>query len=266
MIIIGERINSSRKAISQAVEQRDTLSLAKEMKDQVAAGANMIDLNVGTFLDQESCLMEWLIDLALNTVAVPLSIDSPRAETVELALKRSQSRMVVNSITAETERLATHLPLIQTYHPAVIALCMDDGGLSNDPLLRCEIGLRLSGILAGSGLPEEDIYIDPLVQPLSCGAAGVKTCLETIRLLRSRAPRMRIICGLSNISYGLPGRNLINESFLSMAVLAGLDAVILNPLDTHLMSTLRAAEALAGHDEYCLGYISAYRAGRLACP
>ena len=265
MIIIGERINSSRKMIAEAVEDRDAAFLAKEAEEQENAGANIIDLNVGTFLEQEPDLMGWLVKIVQDAVELPLCIDTPSAETVERALKISTRKVIVNSITGETERYTSFLPLIQKYGSSVIALCMDDRGLSPSPEIRCEIGLSLIEKLTGAGLLKEDVYLDPIVEPISCGPNTGRICLDSIRLIRSQEPEVHIICGLSNVSYGLPKRSLLNESFLSMAVLMGMDTVILNPLNKRLMASLRAARALIGSDEYCMDYIAAYRKGRLEC-
>ena len=263
MTVIGERINSSRKKIAQAVEKHDSTFLVKEMKEQETAGADMIDLNVGTFVEGEPELMGWLVEIAQEAVDLPLCIDSPRAETIETAMKTCRKKMVVNSITAETERLKTHVPLIQEHGASVIALCLDDQGLSNIPQVRCEIGLRLVETLIQAGVSREDVYIDPIVQPIACGPEAVKVCLDSIRLIRSHASDIHIICGLRNVSHGLPKRDLLDEAFLPMAMLRGMDTVILNPLDKRLMAILRAAEALLGRDEFCTEYLAAYRKGGL---
>ncbi|UCE19206.1 MAG: dihydropteroate synthase [Gemmatimonadota bacterium] len=265
MIIIGERINSSRKVIAEAVKNRDAVFLANEAKEQEAAGADMIDLNVGTFVGQEPELMGWLVEIVQDVVSVPLCIDTPSADTIESALEKCKSMVVVNSITGETERYSSFLPLIRKYGSSVIALCMDDRGLSRSPEVRCEIGLSLIEQLTKAGVPYENIYIDPVVEPISCGPNTGRVCLDSIRLIRSQEPEVHIICGLRNVSYGLPKRALLDESFLSMAVLMGLDTVILNPLNKRLMAGLRAARALVGSDEYCMDYIAAYRKGKLEC-
>ena len=263
MIIIGERINSSRKAIAEAVERRDGPFLAKEATAQQEAGADMIDLNVGTFLKEEPALMGWLVEIAQRAVNLTLCIDSPSAQTIEMALKRGDRTMVVNSITGEMERFNSLLPLIKEHGASVIALCMDDEGLSDSPEVRCEVGLSLVEALTGAGVSREAIYLDPVVQPTACGPEAAGVCLQTIRLIRSRLPDVHIVCGLRNVSYGLPKRAFLEKGFLPMAMLMGMDAVILNPLDRGLMAILRAAEALLGQDEYCTDYIAAYREGRL---
>ena len=265
MIVIGERINSSRKKIAEAVEKRDDSFLVKEIKDQVAAGADMIDLNVGTFIEGEPELMGWLVGIAQEAVDLPLCIDTPRAETIEVAMKTCHRKIVVNSITAETDRLNSHLPLLREHGASVIALCMDDQGLSESPEVRCEIGLQLLETLNQVGISREDMYIDPIVQPIACGPEAVRVCLESIRLIRSEATDIHIVCGLRNVSHGLPKRNLLDEAFLPMAMLKGMDTVILNPLDRRLMAILKAAEALLGRDEYCTEYLAAYRKGGLEC-
>jgi 5-methyltetrahydrofolate--homocysteine methyltransferase len=263
MIIIGERINSSRKVIAEAVKKRDAVFLIQEAKEQEAASADMIDLNVGTFVGQEPELMGWLVEIVHDAVDIPLCIDTPNAETIEMALRKSTRKAIVNSITGETERFNSFLPLIQKYESSVIALCMDDRGLSSSPEVRCEIGLSLIEQLTKAGLPKENVYIDPIVEPISCGPNTARACLDSIRLIRSQAPEVHIICGLRNVSYGLPKRALLDESFLSMAVLMGMDTVILNPLNKKLMASLKAARALVGSDEYCMDYIAAYRKGKL---
>lgn len=265
MIIIGERINSSRKVIAEAVRKRDAALLVKEAKEQEAAGADMIDLNVGTFVGQEPELMGWLVDCVQDVVEVPLSIDTPSAETIEVALKTCTRSAVVNSITGETDRYNSFLPLIQKYDSFVVALCMDDRGLSSSPEVRRDIGLSLIERLTAAGVPKEKVYIDPVVEPISCGPNTGRVCLDSIRLIRAQDPDVHVICGLRNVSYGLPKRALLDESFLSMAVLMGMDTVILNPLNKRLMASLKAARALVGTDEYCMDYIAAYRKGRLEC-
>ena len=265
MNIIGERINSSRKKVAEAIEKRDSAFLIKEVKDQEAAGADMIDLNAGTFIEGEPELMGWLVEIAQEAVDLPLCIDTPRAETIERAMKKCDRKIVVNSITAETERLNSHLPLLQEHGASVIALCMDDRGLSDSPEVRCEIGLQLIETLKQAGVSREDMYIDPIVQPIACGPEAVNVCLESIRLIRSEAADIHIICGLRNVSHGLPKRSLLDEAFLPMAMLRGTDTVILNPLDRRLMALLRAAEALLGRDEHCLDYLAAFRKGELEC-
>ncbi|OAT86675.1 methyltetrahydrofolate cobalamin methyltransferase [Desulfotomaculum copahuensis] len=263
MLIVGELINSSRKAIAAAIETKDKLYLQELAKNQADAGANVIDVNCGTNFGTEAAMMTWLVDTVQEVVDVPLCIDSPSPEVLEAGLSRCKGRALVNSISAEKQRWAEVLPLLTKYKAAVIALCMDDSGMPKSVADRLRVAEKLVPELVAAGVPEEDIYLDPLIKPLAVDVAHGPEALESTRCLREKYPRVHVISGLSNISYGLPQRRLINRAFAVMCMAMGMDAFILDPLDRQLMSLLIAANALAGRDEFCLEYIAAERSGKL---
>jgi len=149
------------------------------------------------------------------------------------------------------------------YKTSVIALCMDDTGMPETVADRLKIADRIIGKLTDKGLCPSDIYIDPMIRPISTGSNYGTVALETIRNVKSKYPDVHIACGLSNISYGLPGRKILNQAFLIAAMTSGMDGAILDPLDKKLMTFLYATEALLGYDEFCMNYLSKYRDGSL---
>lgn len=263
MIIIGERINTSRKAIAPAVESKDAGFILQEAQRQIEAGANYIDVNCGTMVDTEPENLEWLVKTVQTIPGVLCSIDSPSAVALERALKIHRGKPVINSITAEKERLQGILPLVRDYKTSIVALAMDDQGMPETADERFSIASFLVGELVKSGVALEDIYLDPMVRPVSTGGHYGRVVFETIRKIKQEFPGIHTVCGLSNISYGLPARKLINHTFLVMAMMAGLDAAILDPLDKRLMSLLYAAEVLLEKDDYALNFITAFREEKL---
>jgi 5-methyltetrahydrofolate--homocysteine methyltransferase len=263
VLIVGELINSSRKTIATAIEAKDKAYLQDLARRQADAGANVIDVNCGTSFATEAVLMAWLVDVVQDAVDLPLCIDSPNPRVLEAGLTRHRGKALVNSISAGKERWKETLPLLIGYKASVVALCMDDGGMPRSVADRLRMAEKLVPGLTAAGLPEEDIYLDPLIKPLGVDGSHGPEALESTRALREKYPRVHLISGLSNISYGLPRRRLLNRAFALMGYTLGMDAFILDPLDRPLMSLLTAANALAGRDEFCLDYIAAERAGKL---
>ncbi len=264
MIVIGEKINTSIEQIGQAVENKDKSAIEEIAKKQVENGADYLDINCGTFIDDEPAYMKWLVETVQDVVDKPLCIDSPNADAVESGLKSIRhGTPIVNSITAERQRWEAMLPLVLEHNAYVVALCMDGDGIPEQPDGRVKIAVRLADELARKGLDAENIFFDPMVNPISTNTQNGLITLETMRRLKQEIPLARIVCGLSNISYGMPARRLINQVFMAASVVSGLDACIVDPLDRRLMSLLYASEALAGKDEYCMDYIGRYRSGLL---
>ncbi|MGI6037107.1 MAG: methyltetrahydrofolate cobalamin methyltransferase [Limnochordia bacterium] len=263
MEIIGELINTSRQRIAAAVEAKDIPYLQGLAREQVNAGAKYIDVNCGTFMEKEPETLAWLVQVVQEAVDVPLSLDSPNPVALERALKVHRGRAIINSISLETERFQAVLPLVQGYDCSVIGLCMDDGGMPETAAQGVDYGSRLVEELGTAGISPERIYLDPLVRSIGTGPHYGPMFLETVAGLKQRYPQVHITCGLSNISFGLPQRRLLNRVFLAMAMAAGLDSAILDPLDDELMAQLYAGSALLGRDEFCGEYIAAYREGKL---
>ena len=264
MIIIGEKINSSIKEVHSAIAQMDELVIANLAKTQFEAGANYIDINAGVFEKDEPEKLAWLTEVVQTAVNAPLSIDSPNPVAIEKALKHNRNGTpIINSISYEKERFNSILPLVLEYKTRVIALCMDDSGMPETAEKRVKIAGSLINDLTQKGVASDDIFIDPMVQPIGTGSHFGLVALETMREVKRLFPEVHIACGLSNISYGLPSRKYINQAFLVAAMAAGMDGAILNPLDNQLMISIWATEALLGKDEYCLNYISKSREGKL---
>ena len=264
LIIIGERINTSRKLIAPAVISRDTVAIGAEARQQLEAGANYIDVNCGTLVDAEPESLEWLVTTVQQAIPGTLcSIDSPNPLALERALKVHQGKPIINSINGERERLNGVLPLVRDFKTGIIALTMDDNGMPETAAERLQIASQLVTALTKVGVALEDIYVDPMVRPISTGDQYGLIVFEALRDINREFPGIHTVCGLSNISFGLPARKLINHAFLVMAIQAGLDAAILDPLDRRLVSLLYAAELLNGKDEYATNFISAFRENKL---
>ena len=262
MIIIGEKINSTLKSVRPAIEAYDAASIQKLAKRQAEAGADYIDVNAGMFINDEPQRLSWLVNTVQEVVDKPLCIDTPNPTALEAGLKAcSGAAPIINSITAEKERFNTVLPLALEYNAKIIALCMDDSGMPETGEERYAIAVRLIEQLTGAGMNPGSIYIDPLVRPVSTGPSYGIAALETIRRVKTEYPDVHISCGLSNVSFGLPQRKLINQVFLISAMAAGMDGAILDPLDKKLMAFIAASEAVLGIDEYCIEYLDKHRSG-----
>jgi cobalamin-dependent methionine synthase I len=264
MIIIGEKINSTLKSIRPAIENHDAAAVQELAKKQYDAGASYIDVNAGVFYDDEPERLEWLINTIQEVLDAPFSIDSPNPRAIEAALKANKNgKPIINSITDEVKRFNDIIPLAVQYKTGIIALCMDDEGMPETVDERVAIAERLVEKLTKEGLPLDDIYIDPMVRPIGTGSHYGIAAIETIRKVKAEFPGVHIACGLSNISFGIPARKLLNQTFLVAAMSAGMDGAILDPLDRKLMSFLYATEALLGIDEYCLNYLTKFREGEI---
>ena len=264
MIIIGEKINSTLKAVRPAMENYDAAAIQELAKKQFEAGATYIDLNAGMFIDDEPERLEWLVKTVQETVDAPLAIDSPNPVAAARALKLvKNNKPIINSITDEKERYNTILPLILEYNTGVVALCMDDTGMPETVEDRVIIAERLIEKLTKQGMKLEDIFIDPMVRPIGTGSHYGVVAIETIRKVKTEFPEVHITCGLSNISFGIPARKVMNQTFLVAAIAAGMDGAILDPLDRKLMTFVYAAEALVGKDDFCMNYLMKFREGLL---
>ena len=262
MFIVGERINATRKRIGEAVLAGDANFIKQEAVKQVDAGANMLDVNGGVAAKDELYL-PWLVKVVQEAVDVPLCLDSPSGEALRRALPLCKKPPMINSITAEDERYAEVLPLVKEYNIRVIALCMSQSGTPKGVEDRLETATRLVEGLADAGVPMERIHLDPGVFPTSVGAEQPRAYLEALGAVHARYPKVHLIGGISNVSFGLPIRKLLNATFIAMAIGRGLDSAIMDPTDQQMMASIFAAEALLGVDEYCANYLKAFRAGKL---
>jgi len=264
MIIIGEKINSTLKAIRPAIENYDAEAVADLAKRQYEAGATYIDINAGIFVEDEPERLAWLAKTVQDTVDAPLTIDSPSAEAIRKALAVNKNpKVMINSITDETQRYNEIMPLVVEYKASIVALCMDNTGMPETVKDRVGIAESLIKKLTKEGVAISDIFIDPLVRPISTGIHYGNVAIDTIRLVKQEFPEVHIACGLSNVSFGLPARKLINQAFLIAAIGAGMDGAIIDPMDKKLMAMIYASEALFGKDNYCKNYLKKIRSGEI---
>ena len=268
MLIIGERFNSSIKKVEQAIQAKDTAFIQREAKLQAEAGADVIDINAGTLIKSEPEEIVWMIQTVREALGniVRIAIDSVNPKAIgagleEIAKVTSQEKPIINSVTAEREKLDAVLPLAEKFSAVVVGMCMDENGIPEEPETRSELGGKILNAAAEYNISAQDVYLDPLVLPVSTDVKKGQVALTSIKLIKELDPEIKTIIGLSNISYGLPEKPLLNRTFLAMAMAMGLDAAILNPLDKQLMNMIKAAEVLLGNDEFCMKYITAYRDG-----
>ena len=261
MIIIGELINASRKAIGAAIEAQDADAIQQVAKDQSEAGADFIDVNAGIFVGKEPQYLKWLVQTVQEVTDTPCAIDSPDPAAIEAALNVHKGIPMINSISLEKERHDNLMPIVAGTDMKVIALCMSDEGMPQTVDDRLKIAEKLVNGLVQNNVSIENIFVDPLVQPLSVNDLFGLEFLNAIELIMKRFEGVHTACGLSNISYGLPARKFMNQTFMAMAIAKGLDGAIVNPLDKKMMANIIAAEALIGKDNFCMDYLKAYRAG-----
>ena len=261
MIIIGELINASRKAIAEAIEKKDTAKIQKVALDQAESGADYIDVNAGIFVGKEPEYLKWLVQTVHEVTEKPCAIDSPDPEAIEAALSVHRGTPMINSISLEKERYDNLLPIIAGTDYRVIALCMSDEGMPETVEDRLRIADKLINGLLQKNLKLENIFVDPLVQPISVNNSFGMAFLGAVDLIMKQFSGVHTACGLSNISFGLPARKFLNQTFMVMAIAKGLDGAILNPLDKKMMASILAAEAMVGKDNFCMNYLKAYRAG-----
>jgi 5-methyltetrahydrofolate corrinoid/iron sulfur protein methyltransferase len=264
MLVIAERINSSREKIAEAMLASDRAFIQQEAMAQVAAGAHYVDVNAGALEGRETDRLKWAVDAVQEVIDAPLCIDSPDPHVIRdiLPMVRVQPVMI-NSISLEPARLERILPLVAEYGTKVIGLCQSEDAMADTADAKVELAGRLVEKVAAAGIPIENLYIDPLVYPLGTGTASALATLDAIERIMREYPGVHTTCGLTNVSYGLPNRRLINRTFLVACVMRGLDSAIMDPTDKHLYGALKASMMLAGRDDFCMEYIRAFRAGRM---
>jgi 5-methyltetrahydrofolate--homocysteine methyltransferase len=260
MLIVGELINASRKAIAAAIEAQDQETIGKVALEQAEHGAHFIDVNAGVFVGRETDYLRWLVATVQSAVDSPCCIDSPDPEAIEVALSVHKGTAMINSISLEKERYDRIIPILAGTDLKVVALCMSDRGMPETAEDRLAIADELINRLVKNNIPPGNIYVDPLVQPVATHNTFGVECLNAIEMIMARFEGVHTICGLSNVSFGLPQRKYLNQTFVVMAVTKGLDAAIINPLDVRMMANICAAETLLGKDPYCAAYLKAYRA------
>ena len=260
--VIGERINpTGRKKLAAELEAGDFSTVEKDAIEQVMCGATVLDVNSGAVFTNkmaedpryadnnfvEPPLMKALIERVQAVTDVPLCIDSSVPGALEEGLKAAQGRPLLNSVTGEEERLELVLPLVKKYNVPVVAISNDDTGISEDPDVRFAVAKKIVERAADFGIPAHDIVVDPLVMPIGAMATAGQQVFALVRRLRDELG-VNTTCGASNISFGLPNRNVIYAAFLPMAIGAGMTSAIMNPVRAQEMEAIRAANMLMNHD------------------
>jgi 5-methyltetrahydrofolate--homocysteine methyltransferase len=259
LLIVGEKINTSRKKVAEAVELADSAFIINLARAQVDAGAHFIDVNAGTFLEKEPQYLAWLVKTVQTAVDIPLCLDSPNHVALAKALEHHRGTPMINSISLEGDRFSNLLPVVTNQPCKVVALCMAQTAMPRTADERVSVATTLIEKLIQAGIALGDIYVDPLVQPVAVDVDMGNAVLEAIERIMERFPGVHTICGLSNVSYGLPLRQLINRNFLALAMGRGLSAAILDPTEVRLRATLLATRMLLGQDEYCSDFIETYQ-------
>ena len=263
MKIIGEKINATLKDVRRIIGDRDDHDLLALARKQAEAGAAYVDVNVGTgegSRDDEIAAMDWAVKLVSEAVDAPISVDSADLSVLEAGLKAlNGKKALINSVKAEEKTLDAAMGLVKGYDCEVIALAMDEKGIPptvDERLQACE---KIASFCSRNGVELGKVYFDPLVLPISADVTQGMTTLKTLEAIKTAIPEAHTVLGLSNVSYGLPGRKTLNLGFLQMAIYAGLDAAIADPLDAEFMSAVKTAEVLVGRDKRCKRYTRQFR-------
>ena len=264
MLVVAERLNSTRKRIAEAVNAKEAAIIQQEARRQAEAGGDYIDVNSATGVDTEVDDMKWMIEQVRAVTDKPISVDTASPVAMRAGLdSHGEGQPMVNSVTGEQQRLDSIMPLAAEFQTKLVALAMDDSGMPETVDARfvaIEVILKAA---EAAGVKVENIYIDPLIRPVSTNPAHALDCMETVRRIKAEFASLKTIGGLSNVSFGLPKRGLLNRAFLTLMIYSGIDAGIIDPLEPGVMATIAAAEAILNRDEFCMNYIAAERQGRL---
>jgi len=266
MKIIGEKINGTRKRVAQAIAERDAEFIKDLARKQSEAGSAWLDVNAGTHPDREPDDLIWLIESIQSVVDTPLSLDSANPKALNIAIQAVNKTPMINSISGESERLSGILPIVAEHGCPVIALAMDEKKIPETSEKRFAVITKIIGETRALGIPDSNVYFDPLAMTISTNTGSAIIAFETMRCVREQYPEAHLTIGLSNISFGLPGRSFVNRYFLSLAIQAGLDSAILDPLDREIQAAILTSDLILGHDNHCLNFIRASRKGLFEKP
>lgn len=261
MIIIGEKLNGSIPVVGEAIANKDAEFIKNRAKIQADANATYIDICASVPEDIEVDTLKWMIDLVQETTDIPICIDSPSPRSCIAAIPFCKKEGVINSVSLEGDKIDVVFPVIADTKWECIALLCDDKGIPNSVERRMEV---FEGIMAKAkeyNIDPSRIHIDPLVVTLGTDETALTTFAECCRRIKKEYPTIHITSGLSNISFGLPARKLINQAFMVLARNAGMDCAIVDPTNRDMLGMIYATEALLEEDEFCLEYIGAYREG-----
>jgi 5-methyltetrahydrofolate--homocysteine methyltransferase len=263
-VIIGERINpTGRKVLAAEMKDGRMDRVRSDAVAQAAGGAHMLDVNAGIPAIDEAALLVAAIKAVMEVCDLPICIDSSIIEALEAGLSAYEGKALVNSVTAEEERMERILPLVKKHGAAVIGMANDETGISMVPEERLALARRIIERAADHGIPPEDVIIDPIAMTVAADPTCGVITLETMRLIRDQLGN-NMTCGASNVSFGLPDRATVNAAFLPLAMHAGLTCAITNPLVPEVRRAVLAGDLLLGHDEYAMRWIASFRAEQRA--
>jgi 5-methyltetrahydrofolate--homocysteine methyltransferase len=258
-VVIGERINpTGRKLLAEEMKVGDYSRVEADALAQIAAGAQILDVNAGIPLADEPAILAECVRLLQSITDVPLCIDSSIIDALEAGLDAYDGKALLNSVTGEEDRLERVLPLVKKYDCAVVAISNDDSGISEDIDVRFEVAKKIVERAGDYGIAASDIVVDPLVMPVGAVNTAGRQVMELVKRLRTEL-KVNTTCGASNLSFGLPNRNGLNSAFIGMAIASGMTSAITNPLHSELMQAVRGADVVMGHDPECRAWIAANR-------
>ena len=261
MIIIGEKINGAIPSVAEAIAKRDAQAIKDLAIGQAEAGAHYIDVCASTNVEVELETIKWLIDLVQEAVDTPIAIDSPNAEICAKAIDFCNKPGLINSVSMEGDKIDQVFPAIADTPWHCAALLCDDSGIPKSGAQRLEVFAAIMEKAKEYRIDPSRLHIDPLVEMLCTSEDGVGVILEVMRKIKEQYPTIHVTGGASNISFNLPARKFVNQAFIVLAIGAGMDSAIINPLNKHMMGLIYATEALMGMDEFCINYITGYREG-----
>lgn len=261
MQIIGEKINGTRKRVARAIAERDTEFIKNLAVGQAEVGSTWLDVNAGTHPKTEPDDMVWLVETIQAEVEIPLCLDSANPETLKFGIQAVNKTPMINSISGEVDRLEKVLPIIAEHGCEVIALAMDDKKIPETYEKRLEVIDTVITATRAAGVMDDKVYVDPLAMTIATANQSAVMACETIRSVKAKYPDVHFTMGLSNISFGLPARKQVNRAFLTLAMQAGLDSAILDPMDQELRAAILTTELLLGRDKHCMNYLKASRSG-----
>jgi 5-methyltetrahydrofolate--homocysteine methyltransferase len=266
MLLMGESINGTRKQVAEAIQARDAEFIKSLAQDQIDAGANVLDVNGGVAGGNEVEDLTWLIDVVMGITDMQLMVDSASPTALDAGVKaiidKGGKVPFINSISGEQPRIDAVLPLIEKYKCPVVGLCLSNDGIPPTAEDRFAVAKQIYDMCTGAGLPAEDLWIDPLVLAVSADPSAPGVTMDTLKLVKERLD-CKTTGGLSNVSFGLPNRALLNRTFVAMCAGLGLDGLIVDVRNKQMMATIKSIEALRGEDNFCGAYLKAHRAGQL---
>ena len=261
MIIIGEKINGFIPRTKQAIDEKDEGYIREIAKSQTEFGSDYLDICAGTAPDIERDTMKWLIDIVQDEVDTPLCIDSSDVDVILDMMKLAKKPGMINSISGEAGKCEAILPVIKGTDWKVVVMSCDSSGIPQEAAKKFEVTETLIAKCKEYDIPLDNIYIDPCVLSIATAGDSLIQFNEAVRMIKAKYPEIHITSGLSNISFGMPFRKAINTQFLALSMSAGMDSAIMDPTSADMRATLYATDALLGNDEFCMNYLTAFRAG-----